>query len=53
MKIFNSLDEIENIEKDFQETLEKCQEVTLENRKKGTALLRLQGWFLKVLAPLM
>ncbi|MBQ9091944.1 MAG: cardiolipin synthase, partial [Anaerotignum sp.] len=47
------VDEIENMEKDFQETLEKCQEITLENRKKGTALLRLEGWFLKVLAPLM
>lgn len=47
------VDEIETIERDFQETLEKCQEVTLENRKNGTALLRLEGWFLKVLAPLM
>ncbi|MBR2383954.1 MAG: cardiolipin synthase [Anaerotignum sp.] len=47
------VDEIENIERDFQETLEKCQEITLENMKKGTALLRLEGWFLKVLAPLM
>lgn len=47
------VDEIINIEKDFQETLEKCQEITLENRRKGTTLLRLEGWFLKVLAPLM
>ena len=47
------VDEIIHIEKDFQETLEKCQEITLENRKEGTALLRLAGWFLKVLAPLM
>ena len=47
------VDEIINIVKDFQETLEKCQEITLENRKEGTALLRLAGWFLKVLAPLM
>ena len=47
------VDEIENIERDFQETLEKCQEITLENMKKGTTLLRLEGWFLKVLAPLM
>ena len=47
------VDEIIHIEQDFQETLEKCQEITLENRKEGTALLRLAGWFLKVLAPLM
>ena len=47
------VDEIENIEKDFQETLEKCQEITLENWKERTLLLRLYGWFLKVLAPLM
>ena len=30
------VEEIAEIEKDFQRTLEKCQEVTLENRKKGT-----------------
>lgn len=47
------VDEIETIEADYQETLEKCQEITLENYKKGTFLLRLCGWFLKVLAPLM
>ncbi len=47
------VDEIENIERDFQDTLEKCQEITLENYKRGTLLLRLEGWLLKVLAPLM
>ena len=47
------VEEIESIEADFQETLEKCQEITLDNYKKGTFLLRLYGWFLKVLAPLM
>jgi len=47
------VDEIGHIERDFQETLQKCQEVTLKNMKQGTALLRLEGWFLKVLAPLM
>ena len=47
------VEEIRKIEADFQETLEKCQEVTLENYKKGTGLLRFCGWFLKVLAPLM
>ena len=45
--------EIEKIEEDFQKTLEKCQEITLENWKERTLLLRLYGWFLKVLAPLM
>ena len=47
------VDEIEKMEEDFQETLEKCQEITVENWKEGTLLLRLYGWFLKVLAPLM
>lgn len=47
------VEEIEKIEQDFQETLGKCQEVTLENYKKGTLLLRMMGWILKVLAPLM
>ena len=47
------VEEIENIEKDFQETLAKCQEITLENYKKGTLLLRIEGWLLKWLAPLM
>lgn len=47
------VEEVEKIETDFQETLEKCQEITLENYKKGTGLLRFCGWFLKVLAPLM
>lgn len=46
------VDEIERIEEDFQETLAKCQEITLENYKKGTLLLRAEGWLLKVLAPL-
>lgn len=47
------VEEIGAIEKDFQETLAKCQEITLENYKKGTLLLRVEGWLLKVLAPLM
>ena len=47
------VEEIAEIEKDFQRTLEKCQEVILENRKKGTFFLRLEGWLLKWLAPLM
>lgn len=47
------VEEIANIEADFQKTLEKCQEVTLENHKKGTLLLRIEGWLLKWLAPLM
>ena len=47
------VEEIAKIEADFQKTLEKCQEVTLENRKKGTLPLRVEGWLLKWLAPLM
>ena len=45
--------EIETIENDFQKTLEACQEITLENYKKGTLGLRVSGCLLKVLAPLM
>ena len=45
--------EIARIEEDFQNTLAKCQQITLENYKKGTLFLRMQGWLLKVLAPLM
>ncbi len=47
------VEEISEIERDYQETLAKCQEITLENLKKGTLGLRILGWFLKVLAPLM
>lgn len=44
---------IDRIEQDFQETLEKCQKITLENYREGTLLLRVVGWLLKPLAPLM
>lgn len=47
------VDEIGKIEADFQKTLGECQEITLENMRKGTMLLRFGGWLLKVLAPLM
>lgn len=45
--------EIENIEADFQQTLEKCQEVTLTALRKEKLWTRIYGWLLKVLAPLM
>ena len=45
--------EIARIEEDFQNTLAKCQQITLANYKKGTLLLRMMGWLLKVFAPLM
>lgn len=47
------VDEIDKIEADFQKTLGECQEITLENMRKGTTMLRFGGWLLKVLAPLM
>jgi len=45
--------EIGKIEEDFQDALEKCQEIRLEDLKKGNPGLRIMGWILKVLAPLM
>lgn len=45
--------EITRIEEDFQATLEKCQEIKMEDLKKEPLLLRVEGWLLKVLAPLM
>lgn len=45
--------EIARIEEDFQATLGKCQEVKPEELKKEPLLLRVEGWLLKVLAPLM
>ena len=45
--------EIINIEKDFQETLKKCQKVTQEDYKKQSAFNRIAGRVLRVLAPLM
>lgn len=45
--------EIENIEKDFQETLKKCQKITQEDYKKQKSFNKLAGRVLRVLAPLM
>lgn len=42
-----------DIETDFQETLEKCHEVTMEDVRHEKLRIRLLGIFLKVLAPLM
>ncbi|MBE6022554.1 MAG: cardiolipin synthase [Cellulosilyticum sp.] len=44
---------IKDIKKDFKETLEKCQEVKLEDLKKEKLSMVLMGKCLKVLAPLM
>lgn len=45
--------EIARIEEDFRETLGKCQEIRMEDLRKEPLLLRVEGWLLKVLAPLM
>lgn len=45
--------EIENIEKDFQETLKKCQKITQEDFKRQKTFNKLAGYVLRVLAPLM
>ena len=44
---------IADIERDFQQTAEKCQSVTLETVKNEKLLTRLMGFVLKVIAPLM
>ena len=45
--------EIEKIETDYQETLKKSQEITLEDVKKFPLTTHIMGWVLKVIAPLM
>lgn len=45
--------EIEVIEKDYQATLAKCQQITLEDCAKEKIYMRVLGKLLKVVAPLM
>lgn len=45
--------EIENIEKDFRETLGKCHIITLEDCKKYSFIKRIIGALLRLIAPLM
>lgn len=44
---------ISEIEKDFQETLEQCRQVTLETVKKEKWWVKLRGSLLKIVAPLI
>ena len=44
---------IKDIEEDFQNTLAKCKEMTLEDYKKFSLFHRLEGHVLKLFAPLM
>jgi len=44
---------VETVEKDFQETLGKCREITLEDCRKDKLSRRMVGWLLRPLAPLM
>ncbi|MGN1296099.1 MAG: cardiolipin synthase, partial [Bacilli bacterium] len=44
---------IADIEKDFQDTLGKCREVTLQSIKKEKFSYKLMGSILKFIAPLM
>ena len=41
------------VEEDFEKTLEKCQEITLEDCRKDKLSRRITGWLLRPLAPLM
>lgn len=45
--------EIRVIEEDFQETLEKCQEITLENCRDYNVIKKILGRLLRLIAPLM
>ena len=47
------VEEIGRIEQDFEETLAQCQEISLESLKKEKWYMKVCGWLLKVLAPLM
>ena len=44
---------IEEIEKDFENTLAECQEVTMADYRKGNMIQKICGKALKLLAPLM
>lgn len=45
--------EIKNIEKDFQNTLKKCQIITLEDCRRYSMIKRITGAVLRLVAPLM
>ncbi len=42
-----------DVERDFQDTLAKCQEVRMEDLKSISLSYRVAGWLLKVFAPVM
>ena len=44
---------VEDVERDFQETLEKCQEITLEDCRNYPRIKKLAGSLLRLFAPLM
>lgn len=50
--IYNN-SEIDKIERDFQQTLEKCHKVTLIEVKKRSMLTKISGQVLRMIAPLM
>ena len=44
---------VEAVERDFQETLAECREITLDGCRKDKLSRRITGWILRPLAPLM
>ena len=44
---------VEDVEKDFQQTLKKCQKVTIMDLKKRGAFMKAAGSILRLIAPLM
>lgn len=50
---FYKVPTINCIEKDFQETLKKCKQITMDDYHKLNILYKIGGGFLKLIAPLM
>ena len=44
---------VQDIERDFLDTADRCQQIRLEDLRRERLTTRLAGWLLKVLAPLM
>ena len=44
---------VADIEADFQATAARCQEIRLQDLKQTKPIIRVMGWLLKVLAPIM
>ena len=50
---FENMPAVDDVEKDFQSTLDECIEVTEEYYKNLPVITKTWGWFLRIFAPLM